>query len=112
MGGHITALKGMVFADAPTTHQEFHTDALVKLTTTLAAEIEAMFPAGSGDGKTKAKAAVWDKWDDFKAAADKAGAAAEEFGAAMSSGDKGQMAAAFKKLGGSCKGCHDDFRSR
>ena len=66
-------------------------------------QIVALFPAGTGMddgvGKTGAKKEIWDKPDDFKAAADKMGMLAGKLEEAAATGDKQQIADAFGALG-------------
>jgi cytochrome c556 len=70
------------------------------------------FPEGTGPLGTETNA-LMDIWDEPDAFAERI-AEFEETAAALDevagSGDKGQIAAAVKDVGGSCKACHDDFR--
>ena len=75
-----------------------------------AAEIENLFPAGSAVNDSKALPAVWSEPEKFAAAAEAAVEATAAFEVAAASGDPEAISAAFRKVGGSCKGCHDDFR--
>jgi cytochrome c556 len=80
-------------------------------------QIVALFPAGTGMddgvGKTGAKKEIWDKPDDFKAAAEKMGSLAEDLEEAAESGDKQSIADAFAALGKEgCGGCHQTFRAK
>ena len=63
-------------------------------------------------GKTRAKPAIWENPEDFaeKLAALRTEAAA--LSAAAKSGDKGAAVAQFKKTGGTCKACHDEYKAR
>jgi cytochrome c556 len=79
-------------------------------------QIVALFPAGTGMddgiGKTGAKE-IWEKSDDFKAAAEKMGSLAEDLEEAAESGDKQSIADAFAALGkDGCGGCHQTFRAK
>lgn len=72
------------------------------------------FPAGSGPQpgvKTKAKADIWTKGPQFKAAQDNFAKHAAEFNKVVSSGDVAKMRAQAKVLGGTCGGCHRTFRA-
>ena len=69
------------------------------------------FPKGSTKGKTKATAAIWEKWDDFGANAKSLGKAAGELAAAAKSGDAGAVDAKVKAVSGACGGCHKPFRA-
>lgn len=68
------------------------------------------FPPGTDKGETKAKPEIWSKPDDFKAAAQKAGAAVAKLVDAAEFNDKAGTLAAFKEVSAGCKNCHDTFR--
>ncbi len=53
---------------------------------------------------------IWDNWDDFAAKAEASAAAARELAAAA--GDEAAAQAAFRKFGGSCSACHDEYREQ
>lgn len=80
----------------------------------LAAQIPSWFPAGSGpeSGKTEALPAIWQKPDDFKAAAAKMAGAAHAFNVAAQSGNVEAVKGAVPALGGACKNCHDNFKAK
>lgn len=74
--------------------------------------VERGFAPGSDKGKTRAKPAIWDNPDDF---ADKLAAFRSEAAAlavAAKSGDKAAATAQFKKTGGTCKACHDEYKAK
>ncbi|MDH4125207.1 MAG: cytochrome c [Gammaproteobacteria bacterium] len=75
-----------------------------------ASELARLFPAGSNVGESEALPAIWEKPAEFAAAIDKLTNATSVFLAAAESGDKEAIAAAFRDVGGSCRGCHDQFR--
>ena len=109
IGGHFGAafstMRGMEQFDE---NQTFHAEAVARL-----AKISAKtYPAGSGEGKTKASAAIWENPEDFQKAMDKFLLKADEFAAAAKTKDLKVYGAAAKALGGSCKGCHDDFKEK
>ncbi|HEX6219343.1 MAG TPA: cytochrome c [Sphingomicrobium sp.] len=71
------------------------------------------FPPGTGPdvGKTRAKAEIWQRPEDF-AAKDKAFLeAAKAFKAAADSGDMNAIKAQAGELGKACKACHDPYRA-
>lgn len=72
-------------------------------------KVHGLFPAGSNVPPTEALPEVWSKPADFKAAADKAVAAANEMEAAAGSGDMGKVKAAYEAMRKACDGCHDSF---
>lgn len=72
------------------------------------------FPAGTGidDGfDTDALAAIWEKPEEFSAAANDAIAAGEALLAAANARDVDAIKAGVGELGNSCKNCHDTFRA-
>lgn len=61
-------------------------------------------------GKTRARPDIWENGDDFLAKATAFHDAAAEMPTAA--GSLETLQAAVGKLGGSCKGCHDNFRAK
>jgi cytochrome c556 len=77
------------------------------------AKIQSHFPAGTGvdDGyKTEALATIWEKPEEFKAAAQKLVTESDKLATAAAGRDKAAVAAQAMAMGGTCKGCHDKFR--
>lgn len=73
----------------------------------------SLFPAGSGAQpgvKTAAKAEIWSKPAQFRLAQDAFARQAEAFGKAAASGNAALIRAEARKLGATCKACHDAFR--
>ncbi len=79
----------------------------------LAPKLESWFPTGTGPdvGKTRAKAEIWQKPEDFALKAHDFNRAAQDFNVAATSGDLGQINTTFEALGKSCKACHDLYRA-
>jgi cytochrome c556 len=78
-----------------------------------AAKIETHFPAGTSvdDGyKTEALPTIWQKPEEFKAAAQKLVDESAKLVSVAGGGDKAAAGAQAMAMGGSCKGCHDQFR--
>lgn len=76
-------------------------------------EIGSWFPEGSGPEtgrKTEAKAEIWTQPEAFAKAQGDFVEAAKQLDALAVAGDAEGFAAQAKALGGTCKGCHDDFR--
>jgi cytochrome c556 len=74
-------------------------------------KIPDLFPKGSTKGKTKAKAEIWDKWDDFGKNAKGLNKAAGELAAAAKAKDDTAVGEKIKAVSGSCGGCHKAFRA-
>ena len=81
----------------------------------LAKQSSGWFPAGTGPeaGKTGAKPEIWkpENKADFPAKLRNFQAAAIAFNAAAGSGDTSAAKARYADLGGTCKACHDKYRS-
>ncbi len=74
-------------------------------------QIEALFPKGSTSDKSRAKAAIWEKWDVFTKEAESAKMAASELASAAAAKNEAEVGEKFKVLGKSCGGCHKPFRA-
>ena len=79
----------------------------------LAARSAKWFPDGTGPnvGKTGAKPEIWQKPADFAAKQRDFQAAAKELQLMAARGDLNGIKASYAKLGGTCKACHDPYRS-
>jgi cytochrome c556 len=79
----------------------------------LSQQASGWFPQGSGPelGKTGAKPEIWQNPQDFAAKLHNFQVAAQAFNAAASGGDVGTIKARFADMGGTCKACHDKYRS-
>lgn len=71
-----------------------------------AADIGAKFTPTSTDPVTEAKPEIWTNWEGFLAKAK----ALEDAATAMDTGSAETIGAGMAGVGGSCKGCHTDFR--
>ena len=77
--------------------------------------IPSWFPKGTGQQagvKTEALPVIWEQFPAFKQRAAGLAGAAHQLAAAAATGDLGSTKAAFGKLGGACKACHDTFREK
>jgi cytochrome c556 len=80
-------------------------------------KIPDLFPAGtdkaSPDGDFRPKPAIWTDWDKFLDAQKMAAAKADALFAAVKTGDKAAIQAAFADLGkNGCGNCHKNFREK
>ena len=80
---------------------------------TLASRSARWFPNGTGPdvGKTGAKPEIWQKPADFAAKTRDFQAASRALHQAAVRGDMAAVKASYGKLGGTCKACHDAYRS-
>ena len=79
----------------------------------LAARSAKWFPRGTGSemGKTSAKPEIWQKPADFAAKTRAFQAASKALHQAAARGDMAAIKGSYGKLGGTCKACHDSYRS-
>ena len=106
VGGHMNSIVAILRGGVHAGDLKMHAQGMANISSI----VPTVFPEGSGDGKTEALAVIWEKPDAFKKAMDKYVAAAKGMAKAANSGDMQAVGPAIKELGGSCKGCHDDFR--
>ena len=107
VGGHMSAMGAILRNGIHTDDLGYHAEGMAAI-----AEIAPdVFPAGSGEGKTKALPEIWEKPEAFRGAMDQFVSAADDMASAVGGGDRAQIGPAIKALGGSCKGCHDDFKA-
>lgn len=78
-----------------------------------ARNLQSWFPRGSGPQpgvKTAAKAEIWAKPAEFRAAADAFSRQAQAFQRVAAGNDINAIRSASRALGATCKGCHDQFK--
>jgi cytochrome c556 len=102
-------------------HREFDSPspsvATVKASATQIADLSKKsshwFPAGTGPdvAKTGAKPEIWQNWQDFTAKLSAFQKSAQMFNAAAASGEMNAAKARYADLGGTCKACHDKYRT-
>ncbi len=83
----------------------------------LTANLKLLFPQGSGKGETGEKSAalpaIWEKWADFEAAAQKFEEVSAKFAEVAQGGDMAAIGPALGALGKQgCGGCHQTFREK
>ena len=112
MAGHMKVLKSILFLKHPKIGDvNYHATAILEA----AKHHGNAFPEGSGKGKTAALPAIWERPEDFQKAGKKLSEALNEFISVSELADEEDMEdlqAAYKKVGGACKNCHDDFRKK
>ena len=72
----------------------------------------AAFGPGTDKGNTKAKAEIWTDQAKFKEHSDKLVAETAKLSAAAKTGNLDTLKTAFGATAGTCKACHDAFRSQ
>jgi len=76
----------------------------------LGSELHLLFAEGSKTEDSESLDAIWEKPEEFAAAVTAAEEAMTALGEVADSGDMKAIGAAFRDVGKSCKGCHDNFR--
>ncbi|MBF0425040.1 MAG: cytochrome c [Magnetococcales bacterium] len=109
VGGHMKAIKSILLLgfDAPkdvTFHAQGIADAF--------SHMGNSYPPGSDKGETKAKPEIWTQGEKVKQLGGNAFAAANDLAKVSQGGDKQASLVAFKKLGETCKACHDEFKKK
>ena len=106
IGGHMSAISGILKQEVPHTGDlALHARGIASL----APLTRHLFPEGSGDGKTKARSAIWERPEEFDARRQdfiEAAASLRE----VAEADMQTYVGAFRQLGEACKACHDDFK--
>jgi cytochrome c556 len=110
MGTHFARIGAMVQGKAPFDAKLAAENA--ELVASLSKLPWAAFGEGTDLGDTKAKPEIWKDSAKFKAAAEKMQLEAGKLAQAAQTGKEDAIKAAFSATGGSCKACHDDFRSK
>ena len=109
IGGHMSAMVGIIKGEVP--HPQdlaLHAKGIAAL----APVTQHIFPADSYIEGGHAKAEIWSDPETFAERRQNFLEAAAAIGAVADSGDQAAFMGAFKTLGGTCKGCHDDFRAK
>jgi len=107
IGGHMASMATILKNQVHMEDLVLHARGLAGLAD-IAPEI---FPEGSNTGKSKALPAVWDNPEAFSEAMQRMVDAAEGMASAAATEDMSEIGPAIQALGGSCKGCHDDFQA-
>ena len=78
----------------------------------LSAAIPYLSPKGSAFGKTRIKAEVWDRFDDYTKIARDSAQLARNLAKAAQAKDKASVSKAFSALSDSCTQCHKPYRKK
>ena len=74
--------------------------------------VERGFAPGTDRGTTRAKPNIWSNMDDFQSKLDDFRAAAAMLAETAAAGDPGESRQQFVATGGTCKACHDEYKSQ
>lgn len=75
-----------------------------------AQELKNIFPEGSDVDGSESLPAIWSEPDKFAEAIDAMVTSTAALEEAVEGGDRAAIGAAFRNVGMSCRGCHDNFR--
>ena len=107
IGGHMSGIVGVLKGEVPHAGDlGVHARGIADL----APLTLHIFPEDSADGRTKARAEIWENAEVFASRRQDFIDAATALGAVDAS-DMAAFGPAFRTLGGTCKGCHDDFKA-
>jgi cytochrome c556 len=73
--------------------------------------IADLFPKGSMSETSRAKAEIWQKWDEFEKSAGVLRNEADQLALVIADGKADAVKEQLKKVFGACKSCHDSFRT-
>ncbi len=110
IGDAFKAIRGQLEAEAPDLGV---IEASANTINANAQEIPNHFPEGTGvdsGADTEALESIWEKPEEFAAAAQKLVDTSAALAAAAGTGDIAAVGEGVKNMGGSCKACHDNFR--
>ena len=111
MGWNFAPMAAMVKGEKPYDKEAFARNAMI--VSQMAPLAMEGFAAGSDKGAdTKAKPEIWTKSADFKEKMDKMVAETGKLATIARSGSLDEIKKQFGATGGSCKACHDDFKSK
>lgn len=112
MKWNLKPMGGMVKGKIPFDAAQFRARAEA-LATVSGLDLLPAFPEGSTDEfDSSAKAKIWSNWDDFKEKFETLRREAKALAKVATAGDEMAMKKQFKVTAKSCKGCHDDYRSK
>ena len=107
IGGHMSSMATILKNQVHLEDLVMHARGLAGLAD-IAPEV---FPEGSNIEKSKALPAIWENPVEFSKAMDRFIEAAEGMASAAGTENMSEIGPAIQTLGGSCKGCHDDFKA-
>jgi cytochrome c556 len=74
-------------------------------------QINDLFPKGSTSEKSRAKAEIWEKWDEFRKDISQLKKGASDLADAAGAKDDGRVKVKFDDVGKACSSCHKGFRA-
>ncbi len=111
MGANFGPMSSMIKGEMPWNDKAFQGYAN-DLATASSLDLMRGFPTGSDKGQTRARPEIWENLDDFQSKIGTLREEAEKLALVASTADKRAILKQFQKTGGSCKNCHDDYKSK
>jgi cytochrome c556 len=111
LGANFGPMASMVKGEIPWNEEMFRgwSEDLAKVASL---NIMRGFPDTSKGGKTRAKQEIWDNLDDFEAKIADLRRETVLMAEVAANGDKQQLLKQFQRTGGTCKACHDEYKSK
>jgi len=111
LGGNFGPMSSMIKGEMPWNDDQFQAYAKDLAT---ASQLDFMrgFPAGSEGGRSRAKPGIWNNMEDFEQKMADMREQSQIMAEVAASGDKRAILQQFQKTGGTCKACHDDYKSK
>ena len=107
--GHMGAIVGILKNKLPIkNHIIEHAQSLKKISKMTI----AIFPKGSGIGRTKAKKSIWDNWSKFEKVSQNFAKESTKLLEIAKNGDMQTIASQVRKTGKTCGSCHKNFRKK
>lgn len=110
MGAHFGRLGGMANGKIP--YDAATAAANAEIVASLGKLPWAAFGEGTDKGDTRAKSEIWKEAGKFKEAADNMQAELAKLTIAAKAGNPDALKTAFGPAAGTCKACHDNFRTK
>lgn len=106
--GSMANIGDMLKYKMPYSSQHFQTHA--KNISDYAKLLPDAFEKKIAEGRTDAKPAIWNNWDDFVSKANALSDAAAALATAAEGGDARAMMPQVSELGNACRNCHNEYR--
>jgi len=103
------AMRTLMGDEVPYTDHVLHQATVIN---GLAAMMGDVFPDGTAHAESRALASVWDSPGDFSEKVGTIQTAASQLLSAARANDMNGVGEALRAVGGTCRGCHTDFRAR
>ncbi|MBT4161774.1 MAG: cytochrome c [Gammaproteobacteria bacterium] len=107
IGGHMSSMVTILKNQVHIQDLSLHAQGIAAL----ADVAPKVFPEGSDIKKSRALPDIWEDRAAFDEAMNRFVSAAKEMPGAAASGEMSQIGPALSKLGKTCKGCHDNYKS-